>query len=76
MGSTQSKEEVIIAQAGNSGGITNKTASSPSWTVKEIAEIVVLIMAIIVIFWFCVIRCKAMLRKKIREEISRSREQV
>lgn len=75
MGSSQSKEEVIIAQAGNSGGVKNNVESS-SWSIKEIAELVVLMMAIIVIFWFCVSRCKATIRKKIREEISKSREQV
>lgn len=71
MGSSQSKEEVIISQAGNSGSVTNGMFNGVSLG-QQILIIVLggLIVAIIMVFcWFQV---KKMLEKKIRREITRS----
>lgn len=74
MGSSQSKEEVIVA--GNSGGQSSQINGMfpAELTGKTIVEIVVLILAAIVILWYCYQRCKKRLEKKIREEIRASQE--
>lgn len=71
MGGTQSKEEVIIAQAGNSGGQTNKTEF---FSLKTIIEITVIIIAVIITILYCYGRCKKGLLKKVRREIRASQD--
>jgi hypothetical protein len=68
MGTNQSKEEVIIAQAGNSGGVTIST--------REAWGIAVLVLAVLTIAAYCVSRCNQVLKRKIRKEIARSMEEV
>lgn len=75
MGTTQSKEEVIIAQAGNSGGQTNGVSFN-AMGVKEIMEMVMIIICIIIILVYCHGKCKKQLEKKVRREIVRSQELV
>lgn len=76
MGTSQSKEEVIIAQAGNSGGATGATNETTSLSAKEICEIVVTVLAVLVILAVFIRKCKKILERKIRAEIARSREEV
>lgn len=75
MGKNQSKEEIIIAQAGNSGGQTT-TTSMGEWTFKEILCIGVLILAVLAIMAYMMARCKKQLQQTIRREIALSRETV
>jgi len=78
MGTEYSKEEVIIAQAGNSGGLTNNPsiAKAAAWSLKDILGLGVLILAIFVIIYFCWNRYNKFLKQKIRREIALSQERV
>jgi len=76
MGKTQSKEEIIIAQAGNSGGATNEATQGTGWSTKDIMSVIVLVLASVVIGWYIVNRCRTYMMRKMRAEIARSREQV
>lgn len=79
MGGSQSKdEEIIITQAGNSGGLTNTPSVNEenSWSIKDVLGACVLALAIALIFAFCLGKFKKMLERKIRREIALSREQV
>ncbi len=69
------KEEVIIAQAGNSGGITDTTSQAVTST-RDVLVLIVLGLAIIGIGILCYIRCKKQLERKIRREISKSTDRV
>ncbi|KAF5284345.1 hypothetical protein FQR65_LT13591 [Abscondita terminalis] len=51
MGSQQSKEEVIIAQAGNSGG---QTSQAFGLRAMDIVLIVIIVIALLVIIWYCI----------------------
>lgn len=75
MGSNNSKsrEEIIIAQAGNSGGQTTETSFGVA---KEVLTIGVLFLAVVCMVAFCFCHCKKILKRKIRTEIARSREQI
>lgn len=74
MGSTQTKEEVIISQAGNSGGTSNGTSFAVSW--KEAMGIVAFCAVIIIIVAYAVHKLKKHLEKKIQQEIRRSQELI
>lgn len=74
MGSSQTKEEVIIAQAGNSGGNTVGTGNGS--LIKIAIEIAVMIICCIIMMVYCFGKCKKRLEKKIRAEITRSQEIV
>lgn len=84
MGSTQSKkEEVIIAQAGNSGGQSTDVQQSKTPTTLEITGILstlVLVLLLTALIYRCI---RKTLRKRINKEVrriatelSRSQEQV
>lgn len=73
MGTSQSKEEVIIAQAGNSGGQTNKT---DFLSIQHMVEIAFLVLGVIAIVAYCLRKCKKLLRKSIQEQIRASQELV
>lgn len=73
MGNNQAKEEIIIAQAGNSGGTT---ATASVWNLTDILVITIFILVLMVIIGFCIKKCKSALETKIRREINRSRELV
>jgi hypothetical protein len=68
MGTNQSKEEVILAQAGNSGGTSIST--------REACGIVVLVIAMLAIVAIGVSWCNKALKRRIRKEIARSMEEV
>lgn len=74
MGYNQSKEEkeVIISQAGNSGG----TTSDVQFGLKYITEIVVIVFIVVVIGYFLWRRCEKRMQKKMRREIIRSRDLI
>ncbi|KAJ8930734.1 hypothetical protein NQ314_016440, partial [Rhamnusium bicolor] len=74
MGNSQTKEEVIVA--GNSGGQTNDMEKTPSFSIKNVIEVVVIMLAVLVVMVFCYGRCKKRLEKKIRTEIRASQEIV
>lgn len=69
MGSSQTKEEVIVA--GNSGG---QTATLGTWPAKNIIEIVVIILGVVVVLLYCYGKCRKRFEKKIRAEIRASQE--
>lgn len=80
MGKTQSKEEIIIAQAGNSGGQTSTPSTHGFGSIQDITSIVIIGLLAICFGW-CVYKrvTKAMIqriRAELREEIGRSREVV
>lgn len=71
MGGTESKkEEVIIAQAGNSGGQTN----GASFSTKDILFIVVFVIVMLILLSILWERCNRKIDTKIKREVSRSRE--
>lgn len=75
MGSSQSKEEVVIAQAGNGGGQTTP-ASVAAISTSEILSVIGFIMGMMAAILWTVRRCKKAFEKKIREEVGRSRETI
>lgn len=70
--SKEKKEEVNIAQAGTVevSGDSNGT----TWTIKDIVNLCILILAVLVIAYFIYTKIKKILEKKIRREIYKSRE--
>lgn len=78
MGKTQSKEEVIIAQSGNSGGQTSTTSQENDKGVSRLEVFMWIFCTIILaaLFVYCCIRIKKGIEKKIRREIRRSQELV
>lgn len=64
------REEVIIAQAGNSGGTSNNITFSISELMGIMAFVIVMILILLVIFRLC----RKRLEKKIRAELRRSQE--
>lgn len=75
MGTNQfKKEEIVIAQSGNSGGTT--AAATGNFSGTTILEMVMLVLGVMIIGYFCYERCKANWEKKIRREIGRSQQLV
>lgn len=74
MGKNQSKEETVIVQSGNSGGTSATTVSE--WRVADIFSVMVFILVALSILLFCMYRCKKGVERRIRREVTRSREQV
>lgn len=74
MGSSQTKEELVIAQAGNTG--SNAIESGSGLSSKIIIEMVASILGCITVIVYCFGKCKKRLEKKIRAEITRSQEIV
>lgn len=78
-GNTNSKEvreEIVIAQSGNSGGQTNSPQQNGSISSRDILETGVIIVAVAVIILYLYGRCKKKFEKKIRREITASQELV
>lgn len=69
MGSTASKEEVIISQAGISGGTTNSLDMSAKATEKAIIEYVLLALAIIIVIYLGLRTCRKFIKKTIKAEV-------
>lgn len=76
MGSTESKEEVIIAQAGNSGGATTDGTNFGSFSVAEILGIIAFIGVLLIVVAYCWGIYKKRLTNKIRKELRKSTEQI
>lgn len=72
--SKEKKEEVIIGQAGNVQ--VSGDRKDGGWTTKEIMELGILVLAILVILYFVYYRCQKKLVWKIRREIGKSQEQL
>lgn len=77
MGGSTSKEEkeVIIAQAGNSGG-TSGAVNQVSFSLPEIGLFLFIIMVLAIIIYFVWRRCTKNVNKKISREIAKSRELI
>lgn len=75
MGARESKEEVIISQAGNSGGVSDDAkASGRGCSLLEVIGIVSAFL-IIVLLLYCGYRIiRKRLEIKIRREITKSRD--
>lgn len=61
MGKQQSKEEIIIAQAGNSGGQTNEANQNKGasfGSIQDVLTVIVLILMVLFLGWLIFIRCK------------------
>lgn len=76
MGTTCSKEETIVSQAGNSGGVTaaaaQTTSQGASLSMVEVMEIaLVAINAVAVMVW-CVRKVKKTWERRLRREIAAS----
>ncbi len=76
MGKTQSKEEVIIAQSGNSGGVTADGHNANGIAAMDILKLVSCTLLIVGLVWSCCRRSKKALELKIRREITRSQELI
>lgn len=76
MGASKSKEEVIIAQAGNSGGQTNEGQVKSGVGIKEVLEIILAILVLAAICMYFWNQCRKNLKKRIRRELARSQEQI
>lgn len=71
MGGSESKEEVIISQAGNSGGAT-ATKNDTGYSLMEIIGVVVAGFIIVAIGAYLWCTAKKSLKRNIRREIQRS----
>ena len=72
MGNTQAKqEEIIIVQAGNSGG---QTKAKEFGSAPDILAMVTLLLLMVVLVYFITKCCKKKLDKTIRKEIYKSRD--
>lgn len=73
MGYNQSKQEkeIIVSQAGNSGGVTSE---SEKFSTKEVVIMCGVMLAVAVIIYIIVKRCQKSLDRRIRREVSRSQE--
>lgn len=79
MGKNQSKEvkeEIIIAQAGNSGGSTTTQSQSNGVSRWEVAALLIATIIVLGVLFYCYRKVKKNLEKKIRTEIRRSQEFV
>ena len=68
MGESESKEEVIISQAGNSGGAT----ANNGFSLVELSGVVAAGFVIVAIVAYCYCKDKKMLKSTVRREIQRS----
>lgn len=75
MGKSQSKEEVIIAQAGNSGGESTKVGSG-NFSMGEVCSIIAIVLSLGVFIYLMVQWIMKRIQKKIRTEIRRSQELI
>lgn len=75
MGGSESKEEVVIAQAGNSGGVSATEEKAHSYTMMEIVGIVAICLFIAGFMMYIWKRVERALQKKIRREIVRTQSQ-
>lgn len=76
MGAKQSKEEIIIAQAGNSGGVTNSVDSVGHLTLWQGIGLVFFGIVMVFVILYCYGCAKKRVESKIRREIRRSQELV
>ena len=67
MGENQSKEEVLIAQTGNSGGTNNSTGQNKSeeYTLSEVLGIVAIVVVLLAALIYFKNKLKRMMEKKI-----------
>ena len=70
MGKTSSKEEVIIAQAGNSG--SNAQGEANRLSMRDTIEITFGVIMIVAVLWVLYGKCKKKFEKKIRKEMQKS----
>lgn len=78
MGKTWSKEEIVIAQAGNSGGqsLDAENKGHHGYSTTEVLAIVAFILAIAILLFLGYRKMKQLIEKKIRMEIRRSQELI
>ena len=78
MGKTVSKEEIVIAQAGNSGGATtgaeNGKGKNYGYSLLEVCAIVGGMLSVVAVGIWLWRRSRKALERKIRMEIRRSQE--
>lgn len=73
MGGSESKEELIISQAGNSGGTTATSYGHSLWEIIGVVVACFIVVAIVGCLWWIV---KNYVKKSIRREIQRSRVEL
>lgn len=78
MGSQQTKEEeVIISQAGNSGGATNDVAQSQrALTALEVSGVVTSCLLIALLAYLAFRLIKKAIERKIKKEVSKAKLEV
>lgn len=76
MGAKQSKEEIVIAQAGNSGGSTTSQENSKGVSHLELAAVLIGALLIVGIAGYCYLQARKKFRATIRREIRKSQELV
>lgn len=79
MGKNQSKdvkEEIIIAQAGNSGGSTTSQSQTNGVSLLEVIALLIATVVLLGILGYCFNKIKKNIERKIRLEIRRSQELV
>lgn len=72
MGTNQSKEEVIIAQAGNSGGST--AGIEKIGLVRDVIGLVLVVLILCTLLWYWYKRCYQNMKEKARRSVSRSQQ--
>lgn len=70
MGKTQSKEEIIIAQAGNSGGVSAFNGENLH---RDVLLVILCLVVLVAGIYYVRRKCKKYVEGKIRAEIARSR---
>lgn len=76
MGAKQSKEEIVIAQAGNSGGSTTSQENAKGVSYLELAAVLIGTLLIVGIAGYCYLRARKNFRATIRREIRKSQELI
>lgn len=76
MGAKESKEEVIIAQAGNSGGATNDVSQKQPLTAIETTGIVSTCLLVALIIYLTYRYLLRAFEKKIHKELSKSKDEL
>ena len=73
MGTYQSgkEKEIIVAQAGNSGGVTNE---AQKFTTTEVLVVGGIVIGIAIAAYLDKRRCQKYMERKIRREVARSQE--
>lgn len=74
MGLKESKEEVIIAQAGNSGGSTTSQEIQRGVSLGEVVALIAVALVLAIVVAYCYLHGKKKLERKIRRGIIRSQE--